>query len=218
MQISPILISLKTAILATIITFFLGIMAARFVLKLKRFRGVIDAIITLPMVIPPTVVGFFLLVILGTGGPLGFLKDYGINIIFNYPANVIAAVVVSFPLMYRTALGAFSSVEEELIMVARTLKFSERKIFYRIMLPLSKEGLFSGMILSFARSLGEFGATMMIAGNIENKTRSISTAIYSAVQAGRRDLAYQWAMVVVLISLVSMIIMNWVNSHDRVKN
>lgn len=209
MEQSPIFLSIKTSILSTVITFFLGILAARFVLHLKKGRGLIDGIFTLPMVLPPTVVGFFLLIILGTNGPLHpIYKIFHFQIIFSYWATVISATIVSFPLMYRTALGAFELVNEDYIYAARTLGMTESKIFRKIILPIAKPGLLSGVILSFARSMGEFGATIMIAGNIPGRTQTLSTAIYSAVQSGNRSLAFRWSMVVIFLSFISMLTLN----------
>ncbi|MDO5714977.1 MAG: molybdate ABC transporter permease subunit [Tissierellia bacterium] len=213
---SPIAISLKTSIIATCITFFLGVFAARFVLKLKRLRGVVDGLFTLPMVLPPTVVGFFLLLTFGTNGPLkSIYSKLGFQIVFSYSATVITATIVSFPLMYRIALGAFEQVNNEYVEAARTLGLKEGKIFYKIILPIARPGLVSGIILSFARALGEFGATIMLAGNIPGKTQTISTAIYSAVQAGNRPLAFRWSLVVVGLSFLSMISVNIFGSKNR---
>lgn len=210
MDFSPLYISLKTAGLATIITFILGIYAARFICKLKKYQGLIDGIITLPLVLPPTVVGFFLLLFLGKNSFIGqFLALFDINIIFSWPTTVITAVVVSFPLMYRTTRGAFEQIDKDLIFAARTLGMSEEKIFWKIILPLAKSGILAGAILSFARALGEFGATIMLAGNIPGKTQTMSTAIYSAVQANDQETAFVWAGIIIVVSLMVMILMNY---------
>ena len=165
---SPILISMKTASATIVITFFLGLWAAKLVVaaKSQRVKMVVDGILTLPMVLPPTVAGFFLLMLFGVKRPLGqlFLEVFGIKIVFSWAATVIAAVVISFPLMYRAARGAFEQVDETLIYAARTLGFSEWKIFWKVMLPVAMPGVLSGAILAFARGLGEFGATAMLAG------------------------------------------------------
>ncbi|MGO1580236.1 MAG: molybdate ABC transporter permease subunit [Peptoniphilaceae bacterium] len=209
MSFSPIYISIKTAIISTIITFFLGIYAARFVSKKKKTRWIFDAVFTLPMVLPPTVVGFILLIVLGNKGPFSrIFEQFDFNIIFSYQATIIAAVIVSFPLMYRTALGAFLQIDSVYIEAGQTLGLKNSKIFWKIILPLSKESLFSGIVLSFARALGEFGATIMIAGNIAGKTQTISTAIYSAVQAGNKSLALKWSIIVIGISLIAIILLN----------
>lgn len=209
MDFSPLYISLKTALLATCLTFFAGLYAARLVLKLRHGQGIIDGIFTLPLVLPPTVVGFFLLLFFGRHSFVGqFLQEFNVNVIFSWTATVIAATVVAFPLMYRTARGAFEQVDADYIQAARTLGMSERRIFWRILLPLSWPGIAAGVILSFARALGEFGATIMLAGNIPGKTQTMSTAIYSAVQANDQPTAFVWAAVIVALSLVIMVLMN----------
>ena len=219
MDFSPLYISLKTAGLATVITFILGIYAARFICKLKKYQGFIDGIITLPLVLPPTVVGFFLL-FLGKNSFIGqFLALFDINIIFSWPATVITAVVVSFPLMYRTTRGAFEQIDKDLIFAARTLGMSEEKIFWKIILPLAKSGILAGAILSFARALGEFGATIMLAGNIPGKTQTMSTAIYSAVQANDQETAFVWAGIIIVVSLMVMVLMNyWLKQQQKVNS
>ena len=220
MDFSPLCISLKTAGLATVITFILGIYAARFICKLKKYKGFIDGIITLPLVLPPTVVGFFLLLFLGKNSFIGqFLAVFDINIIFSWSATVITAVVVSFPLMYRTTRGAFEQIDKDLIFAARTLGMSEEKIFWKIILPLAKSGILAGAILSFARALGEFGATIMLAGNIPGKTQTMSTAIYSAVQANDQETAFVWAGIIIVVSLMVMVLMNyWLKQQQKVNS
>lgn len=220
MDFSPLYISLKTAGLATVITFILGIYAARFICKLKKYQGFIDGITTLPLVLPPTVVGFFLLLFLGKNSFIGqFLALFDINIIFSWPATVITAVVVSFPLMYRTTRGAFEQIDKDLIFAARTLGMSEEKIFWKIILPLAKSGILAGAILSFARALGEFGATIMLAGNIPGKTQTMSTAIYSAVQANDQETAFVWAGIIIVVSLMVMVLMNyWLKQQQKVNS
>lgn len=217
MDYSPLYISLKTAGLATAITFVLGIYAARYISKIKRFQGIIDGIVTLPLVLPPTVVGFFLLLFFGRNSFVGqFLNLFDISVIFTWPATVIAAVVVSFPLMYRTTRGAFEQIDKDLISAARTLGMSEEKIFWKIIIPLSWSGIMAGMILSFARALGEFGATIMLAGNIPGKTQTMSTAIYSAVQANDQSTAFVWATIIIILSLIVMVLMNyWLKRQIR---
>lgn len=217
MEWSPFFISIRTALLATLATFFLGIDAARYVMKTKKLKGIIDGIFTLPMVLPPTVVGFFLLIVFGNYGIFGaILKKLNFDIVFTWYATVISATIVSFPLMYRTALGAFEQVDPELIYAARTLGISERRIFWSIMVPVSRPGIIAGIILSFARALGEFGATIMIAGNIPGRTQTMSTAIYTAVQGGNRELAFKWAIIIVGISLIMMVLLNtWSNFYVK---
>src|SRR5699024_2514062 len=163
MDLSPIIISMQTASVAIILTFLLGLFAARWIVKIEsdKIKMIIDGILTLPLVLPPTVMGFLLLIIFGVNRPIGrvLLDVLGIKIVFSWPATVLAAVVVSFPLMYRSARSAFEQVDENLVMAARTLGMSERKIFWRIIMPLALPGIAGGGILAFARGLGEFGAT-----------------------------------------------------------
>lgn len=217
MDLSPLYISVKTAGLATVITFVTGIYAARYIKNIKKFQGFIDGIITLPLVLPPTVVGFFLLLFLGKNSLVGqFLNIFDINIIFSWPATVITATVVSFPLMYRTTRAAFEQIDKDLIAAARTLGASEEKIFWKIILPLSKPGIIAGAILSFSRALGEFGATIMLAGNIPGRTQTMATAIYSAVQANDQKTAFVWAFIIIIFSLIVMIFMNyWLKKQQK---
>ena len=209
MDLSPLIISIKTASLATVITFVLGIYAARYIKRVEKYQGIIDGIITLPLVLPPTVVGFFLLLLLGKNSFIGqFLNIFDINIIFSWPATVITATVVSFPLMYRTTRAAFEQVDRDLIAAARTLGASEERIFWKIILPLTKPSIIAGTILSFARALGEFGATIMLAGNIPGKTQTMATAIYSAVQTNDQESAFIWEFIIIIFSLIVMVVMN----------
>lgn len=206
---SPLYISLKTAALATVLTFFLGIFLAYVVVSMKRFQGVFDAIITLPMVLPPTVVGFFLLLFLGKRSTIGqILLSFDIQFVFTWQAAVTAAVVVSLPLMYRTARGAFEQIDRNIIHAARTLGVSEWRIFWHVLLPNAKGGILAGLVLSFTRALGEFGATIMVAGNIPGRTQTMSTAIYAAVQANDDATAFLWVGIVVAFSLVVVTLMN----------
>lgn len=209
MNYSPLIISLKAATLATIITFILGIYAAYFTTKLKRFKGLVDGFLTLPLVLPPTVVGFFLLIFLGKNSFIGkLLAIYNVSIVFSSTATIIASAVVSFPLMYRTARGAFEQLDMNMIYVARTLGLSDHEIFLKIMLPNSFSSIIAGTILAFARALGEFGATIMLAGNIPGKTQTMAVAIYSAVQSGNRTLAYKWVTIMVAMSFLTILIIN----------
>lgn len=216
MEISPFIITFKTAIAATFVTFFLGIFLAYRVVRMKKFKNLADAIIILPMVLPPTVVGFFLILFFGKKSLIGkILMQFDINLVFSWEAAVISAVVVSLPLMYRTTRGAFESLDKNIIYAAQTLGASDRKIFWKIILPNVRFGILAGTVLSFTRALGEFGATIMFAGNIPGKTQTMSTAIYSAVQANDYDLAFQWAAALVIFSLVFVVLLNNLN---RAKN
>jgi len=206
-ELSPLWISIKTTFAATIIVFFIGITSAWFMASYKgRARGVIDGILTLPMVLPPTVVGFILLLIIGKNFPLGKLLDgFGITIIFTWFATVIAATVVAFPLMYRTCVGAFRQIDINVLNAARTLGASEWRIFWKVAVPLAWPGIAAGTVLSFARALGEFGATMMIAGSIPGITETIPVAIYFAVIAGETGNAFKWVILIFIISLTVMV-------------
>lgn len=213
---SPLFISLKVALAATVITFVLGIAAAKLVLSVKRGRKLLDSLFSLPLVLPPTVVGFFLLIIFGKNGLVGkALLAMGINVLFTWQGAVIAAVAVSFPIMYRTTRGAMEQVDENLIYAGRTLGMSEKDIFLKVIFPTARPGIAAATIMSFARALGEFGATMMIAGNIPGKTQTMSIAIYTAMQGGNRTDAYLWVAVVMVISLATILLMNWWSDRQR---
>ncbi len=210
MDFSPLWISMKVAVSATIITFFTGLLAAGLVVSMRRGKSVADSIFSLPMVLPPTVVGFFLLLLFGKNSLLGkFLSWIGVQVLFTWQGAVIAAAVVSFPIMYRTARGALEQVEPDLIAAARTLGMSEFTIFRRVMLPSAWPGVAAATVLTFARALGEFGATIMLAGNIPGRTQTMSVAIYTAVQSGDRTLAYRWVAVIMVISFASVLLMNY---------
>lgn len=209
MELSPLIITLKTSAAATVVTFFAGIFLAHFVCNLKRGKTFVDAVIMLPMVLPPTVVGFFLLLIFGKRGAIGkFFLQLDVNFVFTWKAAVISAIVISLPLMYRTTRGAFEQLDQNIICAARTLGVSEWKIFWQILLPNAKQGILAGLVLSFTRAAGEFGATIMFAGNVPGVTQTMSTAIYAAVQANDYDLAFQWAAALALMSLVFIFAMN----------
>lgn len=209
MDYTPLWISVKVAICATVFTFFLGLPAARLVVNMRKFKGLIDGIFSLPMVLPPTVVGFFLLILFGRNSAIGkILEKLDAGVIFTWQGAVLAAVVVAFPIMYRTARGALEQVDMNLIHAARTLGMTEVQIFFKILLPVARPGIVAATILAFARALGEFGATIMIAGNIPGKTQTMSLAIYTAMQSGNRELAYRWVAIIMSISVITMILMN----------
>ena len=207
---SPLWISLKIAAISTFFTFFLGIIAARMVMQLKKLKFIADAVLSLPLVLPPTVLGFFLLIIFGRNSGIGqFLNTIGINIVFTWQGAAIAATVASFPIMYRTVRGAFEQLDTELLDAAREMGCGRIRAFFSIWIPLSWPGIASGLTLSFARALGEFGATIMIAGNIPGKTRTMSTAVYTAMQSGNRSMAFRWTAVILIISLSTLILVNF---------
>ncbi|MCK9183204.1 MAG: molybdate ABC transporter permease subunit [Fibrobacteraceae bacterium] len=207
---TPLEISFRTSVVATLIAFVLGVTAARLVLGLRgRVQAVLDGFFTLPMVLPPTVLGFFLLVIFGRNSPIGrLLMDIGIRIIFSWEATVIAASVVAFPLIYRTVRASFEQIDPTVIQAARTLGIPEILIFLRIMIPMAWPGAAAGTILGFARALGEFGATLMIAGNIPGKTQTIPISIFFAAEGGNMQLALLWVLIIVAISFSVVIAMN----------
>jgi molybdate transport system permease protein len=214
---SPLWISLKTATIALIIIFFLGIAAAYWMLGYRgRWKSLIEAVFVAPLILPPTVVGFILLLLFGKNGPLGQLLDlFNFRIVFTWYAAIITATVVAFPLMYKTTLGAFEQVDASLLQVARTLGASEGKIFWRLLLPLSFPGVLAGLTLAFARALGEFGATLMLAGNIPGQTQTIPMAIFFAVEAGAMTEAWIWVFIIMLISLSGIIAVNLWQSQRK---
>lgn len=216
MDISPFIITLKVAIFATIITICTGIPIAWRVARLHRGKGVIDGLLTLPMILPPTVVGFFLLLLIGKNSIIGkILLQFNISFTFTWIAAVLAAVVVSFPLMYRTARGAFESIDPNLIYAGQTLGLTDLEIFIKIILPNTISGMTAGIILTFARALGEFGATIMVAGNIPGRTQTMSVAVYTAVQSGDRNKAFLWALIIVILSFLSMIGLNLIQRKNQ---
>lgn len=204
MDLSPLLLSLKVAITATAMVTISGLALAILMVKL-RFPGksLIEVFLTLPLVLPPSVVGYYLLLILGRNGPLGWL-----NWLFTWKAAVLASWLVALPLMFRSAKAALESVDPSLEMVARTLGAPPWKAFLDVTLPLASRGIMAGIILSFARALGEFGATLMVAGNIPGKTRTIPLAIYTAVQANRMDLATLWVVITVSLAFAFILMVN----------
>jgi len=212
MDFSPVIISLRTATASIAVTFVLGVTLAWAVVSLRneKLKTFFDGLLTLPMVLPPTVAGFFMLYIFGLRRPVGqFLNDsLGLRVTFSWGATVLAAVVISLPLMYRAARGALEQVDGELIQAARTLGLGEWTIFTRLRLPLAAPGLVSGGILAFARGLGEFGATIMIAGNIAGRTRTLPLAVYSAVAAGDMETAFVYVAIIVAIAFVAVAALN----------
>ena len=217
---SPLFISLKTGILATIFAFFLGVAAARMIMRLNNTaKAVVDGILTLPLVLPPTVAGFFLLLLFSLRRPFGkfLMTQFDIKIVQTWPGCVIAALVIAFPLMYRNARAAFEQVDVNVIYAGRTLGMSERKIFWKVVVPMAGPGLASGTVLAFARAIGEYGATSMLAGNILGKTRTVSVAIASEVAAGNWDVAGFWVCVIVMISFIIVALINFV-SGKNIKN
>jgi molybdate transport system permease protein len=212
MNYSPVLISLRTASLSILITFFLGVFIAWGVVSIenRKLRSLLDGILILPLVLPPTVAGFFLLYIFGVRRPVGrFLLEYfSVKVVFSWSATVFAAVLISFPLMYRSARGAFEQVNENLVYAARTIGMSEWDIFWKVRMAVALPGVLSGGILAFTRGLGEFGATAMIAGNIAGVTRTLPMAVYSAVVAGDEESALGYVALMLIISFIAIVGMN----------
>ena len=210
LDLAPLWISLRIATIATVVTFFVGIATAHFMHHYRgRGRALLDSIFLAPMVLPPTVLGFLLLILLGKNGPLGFLfTNAGISVVFTWYAAVITATVVALPLMYKTTLGAFEQIDSNLQQAARTLGASELTVFRRITLPLALPGLIAGATLAFARALGEFGATLMLAGNIPGRTQTLPMAIYFAVEGGDFREASIWTGVILTVALGGLVSVN----------
>lgn len=203
----PLVLTLKVAVWATLMASICGV-AVAFVIARFSFPGreVVDAAMTLPMVMPPTVLGYYLLVLIGRRGPIGaWLESHlGITLVFSWQGAVVAASVVAFPLVYKAARAAFEGVERQYEQAARVLGKSELEVFFKVTLPLAWRGILAGVMLSFARSLGEFGATLMVAGSIPGRTQTLSIAVYEAVQAGRDDVAN---FLVILTSVICVTIL-----------
>ncbi|AAW39623.1 molybdate ABC transporter permease subunit [Dehalococcoides mccartyi] len=202
----PLWISCKTVLVTTAITFILGIAVARWMARYSgKYKGMIDGIFILPLVLPPTVVGFGLLMLFGKNGPLGeFLSLFDMTVVFSWPATVIAAVIMTFPLMYMSARAGFEQVDVNIENAARTLGASEWRVFWTITMPAARPAIMAATVLAFARALGEFGATLMLAGNIPGKTTTIPVAIYFNIQAGHTDKAMVLVFIVLAISFVSL--------------
>lgn len=217
---SPLFISLKTGIVATFISFFLGIYAARKVVKTTPGKkAVIDGILTLPMVLPPTVAGFFLLLIFSKRRPFGIFlyETFDIKVVQSWLGCIIAATVIAFPLMYRNARAAFEQLDVNLIYAGCTLGMSDIRIFWKVVIPSAGPGIASGTILTFARALGEYGATSMLAGNIPGKTGTISQKIAMVIQDGDYATAGVWVAIVMLIAFLVIFSMNFI-SGTKMKN
>ena len=217
---SPLFISIKTGIVATIFSFFLGIYAARKVVKTTPGKkAIIDGILTLPMVLPPTVAGFFLLLIFSRRRPFGIFlfENFGIKVVQTWLGCIIAATVISFPLMYRNARAAMEQIDVNLIYAGRTLGMSDTEIFWKVVIPTAGPVIASGTILTFARALGEYGATSMLAGNIPGKTGTISQKIAMVIQDGDYMTAGVWVAIVMVIAFLVIFLMNLI-SGKKMKN
>lgn len=217
---SPLWISVKTGIVATVLSFFLGIFAARKVISLgTKGKSVWDGLLTLPLVLPPTVAGFFLLLIFSRRRPFGiFLYDtFDISAVHTWLGCILAATVIAFPLMYRNARAAFEQIDINLIHAGRTLGMSEMKIFWKVAVPAAGPGLASGTILTFARAMGEYGATSMLAGNIPGKTGTISQKIAMVIQDGDYATAGVWVVIVLVIAFAAVFVINLI-AGSKMKN
>ncbi len=213
----PLWNSLRIAAVSSVIVFFAGIFAAYRAAKLPRIaKGILDVILTLPMVLPPTVCGYFLLFLFGPRRPLGsFLAQYGIKLVMNWPGGVAAAVVVSFPLMYRTARGAFESFDEDLASAGRTLGLSDSWIFWRVRMRACRQGILAGTVLAFARALGEYGATSMMIGYTPGRTATVSTTVYQLWRTNDESGAFFWVMVNLAISAAVLLTVNLLEKRSR---
>lgn len=208
---SPLFISLKTGIVATLISFFLGIFAAGKIYGMSgRKKALWDGILTMPMVLPPTVAGFILLLIFSRRRPVGefLFNSFGIKVVQSWLGCIIAAIVIAFPIMYRNARAAFEQVDEELIYAARTLGMAEGRIFWKVLLPAAKPGILSGIVLCFARAMGEYGATSMLAGNISGKTSTVAQKIAMVVQDGDYATAGIYVALVMVIAFILIVATN----------
>ena len=214
----PLYNSLRIALIATDIVFFLGIFAAHYIARLPRaLKGVLDVLLTLPLVLPPTVVGYLLLRLFGPKRPVGMLLEawFQLRLTMNWQGAIVATAVVIFPLMYRTARGAFESFDETLADAARTLGKSNAYVFWRIRLPVCRQGILAGTVLAFARALGEYGATSMISGYTPGRTATISTTVYQLWRTNDDALAFRWVMVNVAISAVVLLAMNLLERRQQ---
>lgn len=213
----PLFNSVRIAALSCILVFFMGIFAAYYAAKLPRvLKGVLDVALTLPLVLPPTVCGYFLLMLFGVRRPLGmFLAGFGVQLVMNWYGGILAAVLVAFPLMYRTARGAFESFDKTLAYAGQTLGLSNTYIFWRIRMPACRQGVLAGAVLSFARALGEYGATSMMIGYIPGKTATVSTTVYQLWRTDNGSGAFLWAMVNIALSALVLTAVNLLERRDK---
>ncbi len=214
----PLFNSLRIASIATVVVFFLGILSAYYIARLPRLvKGVLDVVLTLPLVLPPTVVGWLLLVLLSPRRPLGawVLETFGVRMVMTWWSAIFATVVVSFPLMYRTARGAFESFDHTLADAGRTLGRSNTWIFWRVQMPVCRQGILAGAVLSFARALGEYGATSMVAGYTPGRTATISTTVYQLWRTNDDAGALRWVLVNIALSALFLLAVNLLEDRQR---
>lgn len=215
-NLTPLYLSIKIAAISIIFVFIAGVFLARLLSRREFFgKNLLESIFLLPLVLPPTVVGFGLLLIFGKNGFIGsWLIEHDIQVIFNWKGAVIASIVVAFPLMYQSASAAFKTIDERLENAALTMGASRLRMFFTVTLPIVWPGLLSGLVLSFARALGEFGATLMLAGYIPGQTDTISLAIYFAVQNGEMEKAAFWVVIIIALGLSTIMWLNWWTKHN----
>lgn len=214
----PLINSLRIAAVSTVAVFFLGLGAACVIAKLPRtVRALLDVVLTLPLVLPPTVVGYLLLLVLGPRRPVGawVLEAFGVRLTMTWYSAIFACVVVAFPLMYRTARGAFEAYDKTLTHAALTLGMSRTWAFWRVQVPGCAQGILAGAVLAFARALGEYGATAMVAGYTPGQTATVSTTVYQLWRTGDDVLAFRWVLVNIAISAVVLLAMNWLEGRAR---
>lgn len=213
----PLWNSLRIAAISSVLVFFLGILCAYYVARLPRLvKGMLDVVLTLPMVLPPTVCGYFLLLVFGVKRPLGMLLlNWGVKFVMNWYGGILAALVVAFPLMYRTARGAFESFDKTLAYAGQTLGLSNTYIFWRIRMPACRQGILAGFVLAFARALGEYGATSMLIGYTPGRTATISTTVYQLWRTNDDAGAFFWVMVNLAISAAVLLTVNLLESRQR---
>ena len=216
MDLFPLWNSLRIAAISSVIVFFTGIFAAYKVAKMPRIvKGILDVILTLPMVLPPTVCGYFLLLIFGARRPLGqFLMQLGLKVVMNWSGGVAAAVVVAFPLMYRTARGAFESFDQNLAWAGQTLGLSNTWIFWKVRMRACRQGILAGTVLAFARALGEYGATSMLIGYTPGRTATVSTTVYQLWRTNDEQGAFFWVMVNLAISAAVLLTVNMLEKKN----
>ena len=213
----PLWNSLRIAAISCVLVFFVGIFAAYYIARLPRIiKGFLDVILTLPLVLPPTVVGYLLLLLFGARRPVGiFLLQFGVRFVMTWYGGILTAAVVAFPLMYRTARGAFESFDNTLAYSGKTLGLSDTFIFWRIRMPYCRQGILAGVVLSFARALGEYGATAMLIGYTPGRTATISTTVFQLWRTGNDAAALTWVLINMAIAMVILLTVNLLESKNR---
>lgn len=218
MDLFPLYNSIRIALISSVFTFFLGIFFAYYIKRLPgSIKGVLDVILTLPLVLPPTVIGFFILKILGPNSNFGgfWVEIFGSSLVMKWYSAIFATIIVTFPLMYRTARGDFESFDENLKYAGQTLGKSNTWIFWRIIMPNCRQGILAGLVLSFARALGEYGATNMVSGYTPGRTATISTTVYQLWRTGEDLLAYKWVLINIAISFTVLVIINILENQNK---